>query len=107
MRTANTDADTTREQVRRLAVLPCEWAAAALAAGTSFLTAIQFYDTFLGPVIADPAYASIITWWKAATTEVPAGAVIRRPVSVDIDGVFPDPASREPLQRWVAWIVAH
>ena len=45
----------------------CEWAAATLTAGTSFLTSIQFYDTFLSPVIADPAYDSIITWWKAAT----------------------------------------
>ena len=30
-----------------------------------------------------------------------AAAIVNRPVALDLAGVLPDPASREPLQRWV------
>ena len=103
MLTANTDANTTRDEVRHITVLPCEWSATALGMGTSFVTSLQFYHTFLAPVIADLTYAPIVTWWKAATTEMAVGAIVNRPVALDLAGVLPpDPASREPLQRWVA-----
>ena len=93
-------AGVTAVRVRRVMVLPVEWARRAISVG-SFSPA-AFYDEFLAPAIGtgdEALYDEVFTWWRAAATHDAALAPC-----LSIAGTGLGLAQRATLTNWLSRI---